>query len=46
MDFSPAAIVRRYFLEDWAGVMHKQGDILALEINYTMDIGTCKYCFE
>lgn len=45
MNFSPAAIVRKYFGGSWPGVQHKQGTLIALEITYLLDVNTCKYCF-
>lgn len=45
MNFSPAAIVRKYFNGQWPGVQHKQGSLVALEITYVANINTCKYCF-
>ena len=46
MDPRPATIIRKYFHNDWPNVVHKQGQIIAFEINYTATVSTCIYCFE
>lgn len=46
VSYSNSRNINKNFLEDWPKIVHKQGEITALEIKYNVNVSTCKYCFE
>jgi len=46
IEFSPNKIVKKYFAGDWPKIQHVQQRLTSLEIEYTANILTCKYCLD